>query len=154
VTDKTTGLMWEQKENCSVTGSANPRCAENTYTWSATPDKQPTGTLYSDFLEGLNDLKTPNDGTLTPCFANHCDWRIPTIAELRSILSAPYPTCAAPCIDPIFGPTPLTLYQWSSTTEAGVDPDIAWSVDFFNGQVLNAFTKEFNLSVRAVRGAR
>jgi hypothetical protein len=151
VTDNKTGLMWEQKVTCGSINYANPSCMENLYTWSfGAPYTEPTGTLYSDFLERLNDLKNPNDGTTTPCFANHCDWRIPTIGELRSILPAPYPLCGSSlCIDPAFGPTQAYLY-WSSSSLASV-PDNAWFVYFFDGFV-NKNNKGLAYYARAVRG--
>ena len=76
VCDSQTGLMWEIKTGTAGTAGAcadadcpNAQDMNNRYTWSAaTPFTEPTGTLYTNFLERLNDLKTPNDGTGTPCF--------------------------------------------------------------------------------------
>lgn len=147
VTDCTTGLMWEQKTgtlNGTNTGSVHD--VNNTYTWSS--DSAPDGTLYTSFLPALN-ADVSSDGIHT-CFANHCDWRIPNIGELRGILPAPYPSCSsAPCIDPIFGPT-QSFYYWSATTFASF-PQYAWFVDFSNGQVQGE--RKYNaFYVRAVRG--
>ena len=152
VTDNKTGLMWEQKVFCGAQNFANPRCMENKYTWSAAvPFTEPTGTLYTSFLQALNDLNTPNDGNATPCLADHCDWRIPTIGELRSILSAPFPNCASsPCIDAVLGPMTVAFY-WSSSSFASY-PHYAWNVYFGNGFVYTGGHKNSAYYARAVRG--
>ena len=154
ICDAATGLMWEKKLDCGGVILNNPRCVLNVYTWTdpIAPRTEPTGTLFEDFLEQLNDLKLANDGAATPCFAGHCDWRIPTVAELRSILIAPYPICPAdPCIDPIFGPTSRARY-WSSTSFVRI-PTAAWTVYFPIGSLDLTF-KEASLAARAVRGGR
>ncbi len=146
VTDHDTGLMWEKKEECAAIDLSNPHCKLNTYTWTA-GTTAPDGTLYTDFLKRLNDLKAPNDGDPdTTCFAGHCDWRTPIIGELRSILLAEY-DCSPNCIDPIFGPT--QAYYWSSSSKAGIPTD-AWTVLFNNGLVPYSI-KTTTLHARAVR---
>jgi hypothetical protein len=163
VTDYGTGLMWEQQiasTNAACTNAAqasrDERCEQNTYTWSASSADAPDGPLYWDFLQKLNGLLTPNlppNLTATPCFAGHCDWRIPTIGELRSIISAPYPTCtSSPCVDPIFGPTQQSFY-WSSTSPIGMG-NYAWTVGFGDGHVFPSNNKGLSEYARAVRYAR
>ena len=159
VTDNKTGLMWEKKlssadATClSATQAINGvRCQQNTYNWSANhaPWTDPTGTLYSDFLQALNGLNVANGAA---CFAGYCDWRLPTIAELRTILSAPYPCAPSPCLDTAtFGPTQAAFY-WSSSSPAG-DPDAAWGVDIANGGVGNNFKVDVDMYARAVRTGR
>ena len=160
VCDSQTGLMWEKKTGtvgaavaCGpATGCADPHDVNNAYTWSAaTSSTEPSGTLYTNFLTKLNDLEFPNDGTTTTCFAEHCDWRVPTIGELRSILQAP--SCTAnPCIAAGFpGPT-QAFDHWSSSSLAS-NPDNAWIVVFSSGSVSDG-VKTFNTHARAVRGGR
>jgi hypothetical protein len=161
VTDNQTGLMWEVKFDPSVPIVCllgDPSCppdahhdVNNTYTWSAISSTDPTGTLYTDFLQNLNGL---NDSGGTSCFAGHCDWRIPSVGELRSILPGQYPSCSSPCApDPtVFGPTRPNFY-WSSSASAG-NAGSAWFVEFFGGLVGNFFTTTSANSARAVRGGR
>jgi hypothetical protein len=153
VTDNTTGLMWEKKlasndAGCSgLQPSRSPRCVLNYYNWSLV-SSSPDGSLYTDFLAKLN-LNASGDG-VAACFANHCDWRVPLISELRSILSSGCPS--SPCIDPIFGPTQIA-FHWSSSSAAS-DPSLVWSVSFFNGAVSGTMPKTNQNSARAVRGGR
>ena len=87
----------------------------------------------------------------TGCFVDHCDWRLPKISELQTILN-----CAnTPCIDPIFGPTAdptgsVGTAYWSASTLAGNNATEAWSAIFINGNVLFHPKREEHY-VRAVR---
>jgi hypothetical protein len=135
VTDHETGRQWEQKVSPGG-GATDPHDVDNTYTWH---------TASSDLLAKLNGA---DDGT---CFVSKCDWRLPTIEELQTILLAPYPCGTSPCIDAVFGPTVANWY-WSATTPATSPPN-AYGVYFANGQVNHDFGgKNYNVYVRAVRG--
>ena len=152
ITDKQTGLMWEKKlaaddsqGNCADDSQANRgiHCGNNVYHWSITLS-DPDGSIFTDFLRRINAaLSTSSDGITVAdvCFAGHCDWRVPNIAELRTILLAPYP--------PIFLPTAVDFY-WSSSSDATF-PASAWGVNFASGDV-NVNGKLGPLGVRAVRG--
>ncbi|HUY18325.1 MAG TPA: DUF1566 domain-containing protein [Candidatus Binataceae bacterium] len=158
VTDNKTGLMWEQTTGTiggTNTGKIND--VNNRYAWS-TGGNLADGTAFTSFLATLNNGASTDGGVSTPitgCFANHCDWRLPSIVELQGIIDFNATGClseGSPCIDPIFGPTQSGGY-WSATTYAGYAgvPGIAWFVDFDNGLVGDDY-KTFAGSVRAVRG--
>lgn len=146
VTDTQTGLQWEQKTD---DGSVHDK--DNSYSWSLTL-APPDGTAFTDFLERVNGrLCSVADANAGTCqgLGGHSDWRLPTIAELQTILLAPWPCGTSPCIDPIFGPT-AAFHYWSSTTHAA-DANSAWFVFFGNGDVGNNVKNDI-LFVRAVRG--
>jgi hypothetical protein len=105
--------------------------------------------VFTDFLASLNSDVSANGTEITGCFANHCDWRIPDIDELQTIVDR---RTGNPTIDAIFGPTQSSTY-WSATTQAE-DPHFAWGVTFRNGGELDPFNKAGHFFVRAVRGGR
>jgi Protein of unknown function (DUF1566)/Collagen triple helix repeat (20 copies) len=171
LTDNQTGLMWEiQTSACA--GEAT--CVNNQYTWSAevssnTSPAPADGTLFTVFIAGLNggDYYSPSAGGIvnaapgnvgsSGCFANHCDWRIPTIAELNSIFAV-NPVCSLPgfpCIDGAFLPTQALGY-WSSSQSLD-DPNDAWGFRFSNVSPqppFDAGKHDSNNYARAVRTAR
>ena len=146
VTDTQTGLMWEQKDSLDNTANySDPHDADNTYTWSSSGAAR-DGTAFTEVLAALNEGPSSDGTAITGCFANHCDWRLPTVEELAGIADC---SNGPPCIDPAFGPTQSINY-WSSTTNQNV-PTYAWYLDFSDGLV-GANSKSGNNYVRAVRG--
>ena len=141
VVDHLTALEWEQK-----TDDATIHDKDNTYTWSAAPAPfiDADGSAYTTFLASLN---TP------PCLNGQCDWRLPTRAELQTILlGETYPCTSNPCIDvAVFGPFgPLALGTWTSTTYA-TDPVVVFGIDMGGGGPFT-ITKDSAVPARAVRG--
>src|SRR5262245_22363771 len=146
ITDNQTGLMWEKKladtdlaGNCAarLQTDRSPHCARNRYFWSFpthSGDTLPNGTLFEDFLVRINSELSKTADLSRVDVAGYHDWRIPNVAELRTIVPATCPT-SGPCIDQIFGPTATTAtndYYWSSSTMDG-DPTLAAGVRFDNG---------------------
>jgi hypothetical protein len=173
ITDELSGLVWEKKTgtvggngvDCSTMACGDPHDVNNTYQWCLDADHDSTcdntsggpadGDAFTAFLATLND---PASG----CFAGDCDWRLPTVAELQTILlnhtcTTSGCTCEAPpsnpCIDPALGPTQNALVTngyWSATTWV-TDSSGAWNAPFDNAQVY-AQAKASAAFVRAVRG--
>ena len=157
VSDLNTGLMWEQTTGTvggTNTGDVND-VNNGPYAWSNS-GTAPDGAAFTEALAALNNGASTDGGVGTPitgCFANHCDWRLPSIMELQGIVDLSAPGCRAgtsPCIDPIFGPTQSDFY-WSATTNTDFADD-AWLVTFVNGSVHSDDKAPFfNHYVRAVR---
>jgi len=137
ITDKNTGLVWEQK----VAGSSCLHCVNDTYVWSNSSTPGANRTIW-DWLADVN----AEGGT---GLAGKRDWRIPNVKELQSIVDY---EVLNPSIDPIFGPTAPSFY-WSSTTGADFPgfPVNAWGVFFFVGDSFDTGKSGF-AHVRAVRG--
>ena len=114
-------------------------------------------------------------------FAGHNDWRIPTVgqdgdvAELETVLAAPYPTClSSPCVPPAFNTncspacdlsscscTQPSAYWSASSAVAWVEmqgvlvplPGVEWTVYFGNPSGFIDYSDETSHHyVRAVRG--
>jgi hypothetical protein len=136
VLDYDTGLQWEKKDGADgVVDVPNAHDVDNTYIW-----EQFVTNIGEGFLDRMNNCASGAlggyNGTLTGGLAGHCDWRLPSTAELLTILAAPYPCGATPCINSIFGPTAADYY-WSSTT-FDIATGYQWAVSFADGQVLPA----------------
>ena len=151
VTDYDTGLQWEKKDGADgAPDLGNPHDVDNRYSWSLTANIFRTGTAFTDFLARLDDSESSDGVTEAPCFVGHCDWRLPTIVELRGIVDLTASACGSgiPCIALVFGPTIADFY-WTATTDAG-DPDSAGIV-YFNSSGVDTVNKDGNFYVRAVR---
>jgi hypothetical protein len=153
VTDNLTTLVWEKKDNLDGTAnSSDPRDADNTYTWSTGSPYEENGTAFTSFLTD------PTTGLNATGFAGANGWRLPTLAELQSIVldfkctgAGGSSTCSCtsnPCI--AFSDANTSAYDWSASSYVP-DPSAVWFVYFINGNV-SIGGKTSGLFVRAVRG--
>lgn len=139
VTDYDTGLQWEKKTGRFVINvgfvclTNDGHCVNDIYEWSEA----------HAYIGGT----TADGHASVPFLAGHSDWRLPSSAELLSIVAQP---CSAnPCIDPIFGPTIANAY-WSATSQsANFAYHVLFAVSPFGN--LGGGTKNILTYVRAVR---
>lgn len=133
ITDRLTGLMWERK--CSGNGCAAAHEAHKKLTWRQAA---------STWVDELN-------GEQGSGYGGYDDWRLPTIAELRSLTLEPWPCPHGPCIEPaLLGlEASVTGSFWSATT-LDADKGRAWSVFWRDGQA-EAMSKASESHVLAVR---
>jgi hypothetical protein len=160
IADPQTGLLWEMKTGdanapdvfCETApgGCPDPHDVNNLYEWSnVLPD--PNGNAFTDFLTKLND---PFFGSaaaateVTGCFAGRCDWRLPNVVEIQTIVDCSF---GNPCIDPLFGSTESGEYWSASTDSSRPQPDNAWDADFLGIGFVGSTGKPSDLFVRAVR---
>jgi Protein of unknown function (DUF1566) len=140
VTDNLSGLQWEKKDDL---GGIHDK--DNTYTWTTSVDGNTTdadGTAFTSFLAGLNS---------PTCFAGQCDWRLPTFAEIHTLLLPElYPCTTSPCIAGLFGPTQPARY-WTSTSIGSPPSGSAWNLYFDDG-LTDGSPKSNGFYVRAVHG--
>lgn len=119
VTDKLTGLMWVKDGNLMTT--RDPTFDND----STVNDGRVTWQHALDYVELLN-----NDN-----YANHTDWRLPNIRELRSLVNYsqtfPYDWLNLSAQKFI---NVQDYYYWSSTTDL-TDTAYAWNVFMWNGHV-------------------
>lgn len=156
-TDNETGLMWELKtgdpsgpgEPCEqaddAVSCADPHDVNNQYEWSTDADGNRTGSVFQLFLNQLNSATSFAGHSSQGCFAGYCDWRLPTVEELRTLVE---PCESSPC-GSIPGETAEHWY-WSSSADAQ-ESNMAWDIDFRDGSV-DLAKKGFDDAARAVRG--
>jgi len=155
VSDNFTGLTWEKKSD-----DGGPHDKDTTHTWTAGAPYWGSGTAFQVFL--ATDLNAAG-------FAGANDWRLPTFAELQTILlPEPYPCTTTPCVDAVFNTAcnpgcsntvcscttagPAGSYWTSTTHPGGAVADNAWDVYFGDGFGLFDNKVNSNNFVRAVRG--
>jgi hypothetical protein len=137
VTDRHTGLMWEQK----VAGQGCLHCSGDRYEWPA---------AMSEWITRVNGGVVDDPfGPPQRGLGGHTDWRVPTLEELRSIADC---GTVQGCLDPVFGPRCEPFLYLSSTTFSGSATTV-FAVEFFRGVVIGA-GKTTDHCVRAVRGLR
>jgi hypothetical protein len=141
VTDNLTGLQWEKKTNLDGTANlSDPHDADNLYSWSVTDNIKADGTAFTSALASLNNS----------CFAGHCDWRLPTLNELQTILADPCTT--GPCIDQsVFGATAAGDYWLAVSILRDPNASTPWAINFTSGNVEGFGNASLNFAVRAVR---
>jgi hypothetical protein len=156
--DRVTGLTWEQK-----TDDGGIHDKDNNYTWG-TFDGNADGTAFTTFLATLNggvtgvgDCRSEDGITQSGGFAGHCDWRLPTVAELQTILLEPLPCSTTPCIDQsVFGPVNASFSfgrYWSSNGLNAMYPHVILIVPLGDGGALtSALQYLVGFKARAVRG--
>jgi len=152
-TDKDTNIVWEVK-----TDDDSIHDVDNTYTWveSEDGDSGLDGTLIKVFLRALNS--TCGGEGVTECqsdkdcakggkcgFTGHMDWCIPDAKKLQSIVDYGSFRPASS----VYGET-ATTYYWTSTPSVVITNN-AWTVNFFDGLVLNSQKKTDSLHARAMR---
>jgi hypothetical protein len=141
VTDTKTGLMWEKQTSTCAAGEVT--CAQDRYTWSdASPFQNPDGTLYRTFLKRLNQQ---------PCFATHCDWRIPTIQELKTLSEPDVPqSVRVPDGIKLLGQCGVPCGYWSASSDTSTM--LAWYAHPSVWAPPYKTRKTLALYARAVRG--
>lgn len=138
VTDNLTGLVWEQK-----TDDGGIHDKDRFFAFSSGPPWKDDGTIFTTFLPALNDGS----------FGGSRGWRLPSVAELVTLLLAPYPCeVGGACIDPVFGPASMYWYVTANSPPPPAQPDEQWFVGPYSAEVSYYYIKGSALPVRAVRG--
>lgn len=138
VTDLNSGLQWEMKSETDV---------DYSYVW----DGPGFGVL--EYVHYLNWTHWDLTGPPPHCKGGRCDWRMPTMQELRTLIE---PNCVtAPCTTiPGATATGEGAYYWSSSGHIHF-PGFVWGANLDSGSIhlipLYSGTSEA-YHIRAVRG--
>jgi hypothetical protein len=148
ITNCATHLMWEKKDD-----AGGIHDMDNSYGWSISLGSGPDGSVFSNFLDTLNTL---------PCFAGHCDWRLPELAELQGIIDLGAAGCGTgqPCVASVFNSSCMAgcsvatcscngagFYYWTNTAFTS---SVVYTVYFNNGDYIG-FPTTSPTHARAVR---
>jgi hypothetical protein len=157
LTDINTALMWEKKDD-----SGGVHDMDNSYTLTTGYPHNMDGTVVTDFLDILNDVA----GGGANCFADYCDWRMPNVRELHSIVEyngGPAPAAAHPAFHDATGCSGCTdvtaasctctgsAFYWSNTFW-GYNPEFAWFSPISGGGATQLIQSSGASMARAVRG--
>lgn len=129
VKDNLTGLTWEGKPTTGL------RAAANTYT------------NYGDNRAG--DASAYVAAVNATALCGYTDWRLPTKAELQSLVDYSMAS-PGPMIDGAWFPNTQSYVYWTGTGYAG-HSGYAWDVDFYHGDVLGNDRYDGRNHVRLVR---
>lgn len=118
VTDLNTGLQWEMKSGVDV---------DDSYVW----DDPGFGVLI--YVHYLNWTHWDLTGPPPSCKGGRCDWRMPTMKELKTLIE---PNCVtAPCTTiPGATATGEGAYYWSSSIHIHL-PGFVWGANLDNGSI-------------------
>ena len=154
ISDLNTLLMWEKKDDGNDVHNKNSRMP-----WITAMSG------WVSWLNGFGECGSPDCPSPQTGFAGYTDWRLPTLAELRTIFKGgPECSAGAGCVDPVFdsgctdGCTVTSCSctaranYWSSTTKKDAVQD-ALLLNFKTGSAGN-LEKDGHVFVRAVRGGR
>jgi hypothetical protein len=124
VTDNLSGLVWEKKDNA---GGVHDK--DNLYSWSTGTNKG-DGTAFATFLTGAGT------GLNVAGFAGAKDWRLPTLAELQTVMfdftctgrgGGATCVCTGPCVDPALDAANTQSGAYWSATSYVPSPSLAAS---------------------------
>ncbi|MBC6906340.1 DUF1566 domain-containing protein [Saccharophagus sp. K07] len=149
VRDNVTGLIWEIKES----DPSHPRYTGHTYRWvldgdeynGAFPDQSSSGTCGTDSCDTQSFVNWVNQNSL----CGFSDWRLPSVAELSSIVVM---SNALPAVDTAYFPD-VKEPRFFTNQSLARDPSRAWYIYFSDGSA--SFTNKGDAShVRLVRGGQ